>query len=225
MDSINLLIVHSRPFIVEGIHGLVSRLANWHVVGEAGSATEALRALRRTPVDVVLVEQTLPGISGLALAGVLRDQYHTLSIGIIGQLTPIEVCIALAHGVGLFIDEHITRRDLHIVAHRLRQHRRDKVNYYHAPQLYTHVSETARMLRGAPVSQRATLLSQRETDVVALVCEGLTNQQIADRLGISAHTVKQHLGKVMHKCNVHERRTLAVYVQRMGWVKKADAAR
>jgi DNA-binding NarL/FixJ family response regulator len=61
------------------------------------------------------------------------------------------------------------------------------------------------------------LLSQREQDVVRLMCTGATNKDIATQLGISPHTVKQHLSSAMHKCNVPSRSELRRIAINMGW--------
>lgn len=223
MDSIRLLIVHSHPFIVEGIRGFASRLADWHVVAETTSARAAYRVVLEGSVDVVLVEQTLPGVSGIALAGMLRRAKQRLSIGIIGKLDPMERCIAIAHGVGVFIDEHISNRDLHMLALRLRHHTPHRQNFYHPHELYQEAVRTGETILHTPNERSGMPLSQREAHVLALVCVGRTNAEIAQALGISAHTVKQHIARMLAKCQLQDRHALAAYASRMGWVATKSA--
>lgn len=224
MESINLLVVHSRPLIVAGIHSLVDRLAHWQVVADTANAHSALQYLRRGRVDVVLVEHNLPGVSGLSLAGVMRRANHALSIGIIGELSAVDAAIALAHGVGLFIHTQITSRDLHLLAQRLRKHHADQPNFYHPITTYEHLLEHT-PIPAEPIPQtNKTLLSSREHDVLAQLCRGATNGDIADTLHISVHTVKQHVANMLVKCRVPDRRSLAAYAVRMGWIDANDAA-
>jgi NarL family two-component system response regulator LiaR len=68
----------------------------------------------------------------------------------------------------------------------------------------------------APGSEVLETLSQREREVLALIAEGLSNQQIADRLGIGEKTVKTHVSNVLGKLNVSDRTQAAVYAWKSG---------
>ncbi|MFN7472063.1 MAG: response regulator, partial [Roseiflexaceae bacterium] len=103
MVQIQLLIVHTQPLIVAGIHALVAHLHHWQVVGQTTQAFDALRFVQNHAVDVVLTEQRLPGLSGVALCAALRKHDADVSLGIIGDLSAAEETIALAHGVGIFL--------------------------------------------------------------------------------------------------------------------------
>lgn len=218
MVPIDLLVVHTHPLLVAGIHALVERLADWRIVGETTSAHEALRMLQHHSVDVVLTEQHLPGISGVALCGAIRHTKQDVSLGIIGELTPYEQSIALSHGVGLFLSPHVTHRELNALAKRLAQHRRGKLQFYHRRAAYdSHATHAKQISLRAPLVPDV-LLSNRERDVVQMLSRGTTAIQIADRLDISAHTVKQHISSAMRKCAVHTRRELIVFAAQRGWL-------
>jgi DNA-binding NarL/FixJ family response regulator len=218
MVPIHLLVVHSHPLLVAGIHALVARLDHWQVVGHAANAFGALRFLQNQVVDVVLTEQRLPGLSGVALCGAIRRTAASISLGIIGELTPFEQSIALSHGVGLFLTPQVTQRDLNTLAKRLAHHRREHAQFYHRRDVYAHHATLAKQI---PVRQHmlpATMLSNRELDVVQMLSRGSTSTQIAEQLRISSHTVKQHITNAMHKCAVHTRRELIAYAEQQDWL-------
>jgi DNA-binding NarL/FixJ family response regulator len=218
MHPIDLLVVHTHPLLVAGIHALVARLDHWRIVGESTSAHEALRMLQHQSVDVVLTEQHLPGISGVALCGAIRRTKADVSLGIIGELTPFEQSIALSHGVGLFLSPHVTHRDLNALAKRLTQHRRGKVQFYHRRSAYDQHAAHAKQIPLRAHVLPYMLLSNRERDVVVMLSRGTPALQIAKLLDISGHTVKQHIASAMRKCTVHTRRELILYAAQRGWL-------
>jgi len=73
----------------------------------------------------------------------------------------------------------------------------------------------------APGSEVLESLSQREREVLALIAEGLSNQQIADRLGIGEKTVKTHVSNVLGKLNVSDRTQAAVYAWKSGMKQRS----
>jgi len=218
MVPIHLLVVHTHPLMVAGIHALVAHLEHWRVVSHTPHAHGALRFLQNHVVDVVLTEQSLPGLSGLALCGAIRRTTSTVSLGIVGELTPFEQSIALSHGVGLFLSPQVTHRDLNTLAKRLAHHRREHAQFYHSQNTYALHTTNAKQI---PVRQHVlpdTMLSTRELDVVRLLSHDSSSTQIAEQLHISSHTVKQHISSAMRRCAVHTRRELIAYATQQGWL-------
>jgi DNA-binding NarL/FixJ family response regulator len=218
MNEVHMLVVHSQPLIVAGINSFLVRMPNWRIVGSVPDARSAIRFLRHNVVNVMLTDNHLAGLNGITLCGIVRNFFPTLTTAIIGNLTPKEQVIAYAHGVGLFMSPTIGHRELHTLAQRLRQtpmrhplmlHHQSQIDQWHALARHIVINE----------SQAAAphLLSQREQDVVRLMCTGATNKEIATQLGISPHTVKQHLSSAMHKCNVPNRSELRRIAINMGW--------
>ena len=218
MVQIQLLIVHTQPLIVAGIHALVAHLRHWQVVGQTTQAFDALRFVQNHAVDVVLTEQRLPGLSGVALCAALRKHDADVSLGIIGDLTAAEETIALAHGVGIFLTPQVTQRDLGVLAHRLRHHTARRALFYHAPTQCEALSSGAKHITQRTAAHHELLLSNRERDVIVLLSHGANNVQIAAALTISVHTVKQHISSAMRKCCIHTRHELVRFAARQGWL-------
>ncbi|MBM4412895.1 MAG: response regulator transcription factor [Chloroflexi bacterium] len=218
MNDVQMLVVHSQPLVVAGINSFLVRMPNWRIVESVPDARSAIRFLRTHMVNVMLTEKQLGGLNGITLCGIVRNFFPTISTAIIGNLTTKEQVIAYAHGVGLFIPPTVGHRELRTLAQQLRRvpmrhplmlHHPHQIAQWHA--LARHVAINDEHL------QPPHLLSQREQDVVKLMCTGATNKEIARHLGISAHTVKQHLSSAMHKCNVHKRTELRRIAINMGW--------
>ncbi len=218
MVPIQLLIVHTQPLMVAGIHALVAHLQHWRVVGHTTQAYTALQHLQNHPVDVVLTEQHLPGLSGVALCGAVRRQFDSVSLGIIGELTATEETIALAHGVGIFLTPQLTQRDLSVLARRLRHHSVRRPQFYHDQRQYESLVSRAKHIPTRLAQSTDQILSTREREIVVLLRHGYTNPHIAAELHISVHTVKQHIASAMRKCSTHTRHELVHYAARQGWL-------
>jgi DNA-binding NarL/FixJ family response regulator len=218
MNDVQMLVVHSQPLVVAGINSFLVRMPHWRIVASVPDARSAIRFLRRHVVNIMLTDQHLAGLNGIALCGIVRNFFPTLTTAIIGNLTPKEQVIAYAHGVGLFIPPTVGPRELRTLAQRLRQTTMRHPLMLHHPQQIAQWHALARhMLNDTTQPPPPHLLSQREQDVVKLMCTGATNKDIATQLSISPHTVKQHLSSAMHKCNVHKRSELRRIAINMGW--------
>lgn len=218
MNDIHMLVVHSQPLVVAGINSFLVRMPNWRIVESVPDARSALRFLRRHAVNVMLTDIHLAGLNGITLCGIARNFFPSMTTAIIGDLTPKEQVIAYAHGVGLFIPPTVGPRELRTLAQQLRQtqmchplmlHHPQQIAQWHALAQHIDIDETP--------TPSPHLLSQREQDVVKQMCTGATNKDIATLLGISPHTVKQHLSSAMHKCNVRSRSELRRIAINMGW--------
>ncbi|MFN5060480.1 MAG: response regulator transcription factor [Chloroflexota bacterium] len=218
MNDVHMLVVHSQPLVVAGINSFLVRMPHWRIVASVPDARSAIRFLRRHAVNVMLTDYHLAGLSGIALCGIVRNFFPTLTTAIIGNLTAKEQVIAYAHGVGLFIPPTVGPRELRTLAQQLRQtpmrhplmlHHPSQVAQWHALARHMVITDTE--------LTPPHLLSQREQDVVRLMCTGATNKDIAAQLGISPYTVKQHLSSAMHKCNVRNRSELRRIAINMGW--------
>ena len=217
-ETVRVMIVHHQPLVAAGIEALLSHIPHWQIVGSSTHTADAITMLRYRPINVVITEQHLSGLSGLALCGIIRRHFPHISTAIIGYLSPLQQIIALAHGVGCFIHPDINKRELSQLANLLRNHSFTQHTLLHSPTELSHLHDLARHTTFAPGhAPNARILSQREHDVARLVARGYTNKHIAYTLGISAHTVKQHLSSVMRKCHIHKRKDLAQFIKKIGW--------
>lgn len=216
--TVRVIIVHRQPLVAAGIEALLAHLPDWHIVAYATDVASALTALRYRAINVLISEQELPGLNGLTLCGIVRRHFPRVSTALIGNLTPHQQRVALAHGVGRFIAPTISRHELHQLAMQLRRHTFQEHTMLHdgehLQQLTIHVPAGD---VNAPLTLPVNLLSRREREIIRLVEYGHTNKQIADILAISPYTVKQHISSVMLKCNVHKRRALAALFRDIMW--------
>ncbi|MFF5503157.1 response regulator [Streptomyces roseolus] len=219
-----LLIVDDQVLIRAGLAALATAAPGFEVVGQAATGEEAVALAAATCPDVILMDIRLPGISGItALERILADAsdesrpkvvmltvfdldeyvYDALRAGASGFLlkdTPPERLLAavalIAEGEMLFAPA-VTRRLV---------------------ETFAHQPETK---REQPAS--LTGLTERETEVLRLVGQGLTNEQLARRLMVTTATVKTHLNRVMSKLGLQSRAQAVVAAYESGLITPGQA--
>lgn len=219
--AIRLLLVDSSPLFRRALAALLNRRRDLRVVGEAGSAAEALARARSLRPDVVVVEPELPDGGPHLVAALAREPpgYAVLALALgHDETTASELLQAGARG---YLLRDCEPEDLVRAIQRV-----------HAGELIVAPTVVARVLQdaaGEPARSADSLaLTEREREVVGLVARGCTNAQIARALTITGHTVKGHLARILGKLGLENRVQLAIYALHHGLaappVDTADSA-
>jgi DNA-binding NarL/FixJ family response regulator len=191
--SIRILIADDDPGTCETLGDILT--AEGYAVTTVEDGQAALAAARAQRYDVVLVDQRMPGPEGLVVVGELR------SAGVCD-----EVFVITAHA-----DRSLARQALDSGARQvfvkpldipllLESIRAATAETVHPP------SAAAECPEGAPAAQG---LTTRELEVLALVAQGKSNQEIADELGLSRRTVERHVGDILSRLGVTSRAAAA----------------
>jgi DNA-binding NarL/FixJ family response regulator len=211
-----VLIADDQELIRIGLRTLIENSEGVEFAGEAADGLAVLAAARETRPDIVLMDIRMPGIDGLeATRRITTDPAlaHTRII----VLTTFEldeyVFDALRHGASGFLLKDTKPSELlnaiHVVA---------AGAALLSPSVTRRVigkfaAEPSRTLRPHP--QLGTL-TDRERQVVGLVGEGLSNDEIAERLVVSPATARTHVGRAMAKLNARDRAQLVVFAYQSG---------
>jgi DNA-binding NarL/FixJ family response regulator len=210
-----VLIVDDHPLLREGLKTMIDRSSGYLSVGEAGSGEEALRMVAATRPDIVTMDISLPGMSGIDAVREIRRAAPQTKILTISMHTKFEyVAEALRAGANGYLVKEATGSNL-IQA----------LDTIAAGQFYLdgHSSQEVvdKLLRGvdsdkAASDQRYSLLSPREQQIMRHLCEGETSRAIAATLGLSLKTVENHKTNLMKKLDVHSKLELVRYAARLG---------
>jgi DNA-binding NarL/FixJ family response regulator len=214
---VGVLIVDDDKLMRAGLRAVLSSDDEIAVVGEAGDGRAAIDSARRLAPDVVLMDVRMPSMDGItATREVLRvapdvrvvivttfeeDDYvfGALSAGASGFLlkrTGPEELIAAIHTVAegeALLSPSVTRRVIERMAHE--------------PTL------------GQPDDGRLEELTGRERDVLELIAAGLTNAEIAERLGIEESTVKTHVKRILMKLALRDRVQAVIFAYETGLIR------
>jgi NarL family two-component system response regulator LiaR len=180
------------------------------VLGEASSGEEAVRLAQDLVPDVILMDLLMPGMDGVeATARLHRITPNTRIIVLTSFHDDTHIFPAIKAGAFSYLLKDVAPD--HLVA-AIRAAAKGE------PTLHPKVA--ARLLQESRAPHTATELTPRETDVLKLIAEGLSNAEIAARLVLSEKTVKGHVSNILSKLHLTDRTQAAVYAWREGVVRK-----
>jgi DNA-binding NarL/FixJ family response regulator len=196
---IRVLLVDDHTVVREGIRHVLSGTGEFEVVGEAAEGTEAIALTAELQPDVVVLDITLPGKSGLRLVEGLRKASSATRILMLSVHDQTEYVVqsvrAGAHG---YLRKDTTPNDLRQAIRAVHQG-----DSFYSPAAARHLTEA---LRHPPPASDANggldALTGREREVLLGIVRGQTNRQIAGDLGISVRTVESHRDSLMRKLGI-----------------------
>lgn len=206
MGRIRVLLADDHAVLREGLRLLVDAQPDMEVVAEAASGDEALRLARETRPDVVVMDVAMPGLGGIgATAELRRECPRARVLGLTMHDDPAYLRSMLAAGAAGYALKRAAGVEI-LGAIRV-IHRGET---FLPSSLAGAVVEDAlgRKARGGRGETATGALSEREREVLRLVAEGHTNQQVAERLFLSVKTVETYRARLMEKLGLRSRADL-----------------
>jgi DNA-binding NarL/FixJ family response regulator len=210
---IKILLVNETRLISNILSAAIEDEQDLKVVGSATNVEEALRRMQQTEVDVVLVSTRLPDRGALFLTQAISELAPETKIVVIGLTENKEQVLQYVEVGALgYVLKNDSVEDL-ITTIRAAQDGRALVSPDIAAALMQRVSELAHLFSNIETGIAATSsLTPREIQVLELIGQGLTNQEIAEKLVIEVGTVKNHVHNILDKLNVANREQAAAYL-------------
>lgn len=212
-----ILIADDHEVVRNGIRSYLENLSDFDVVGEAGSGEEALALVEELIPDIVLLDLILPGMDGIETTRRIKQTSPRTQVVVLTSYhEDIHIFPALKAGATSYLLKDMKMDKLVEVLHRAAQ-----------GELTLHPRVASRVLqniRGEDGEEQALFaeLTERETDVLKLIANGLTNSQIAEKLVISENTVKGHVSNILSKLHLADRTQVAVYAWQQGIVNRQN---
>jgi DNA-binding NarL/FixJ family response regulator len=219
---IRVVLADDQALVRAGFRALLDAQDDIEVVGEADDGDEAVRLVRRLAPDVVLMDIRMPGTDGLTATRTIAGDKR-LSDARIVILTTFEldeyVFEAIRSGASGFLVKDTEPVEL------LRAVRAvASGDALLSPGVTRRlIGEFATRTREARPAPELDVLTDREREVMALVAEGLANDEIAERLYVSPMTAKTHVSRAMVKLGARDRAQLVVFAYESGLVRPTGA--
>lgn len=211
-----VLLAEDHPLIRVGLKFLFDKSENFSVIGEASDGEEAVKLAEQLKPDVIVMDLRMPVLDGIQATRAIRKKWADAKIVLLTLYnSEAEILGALQAGVRGYClkDTHFER----LVA---------GIRCVLAGDMWLDSEVADKLVRVLPAvlnpsereEEQEPSLSEREVDVLALLVQGLSNSEIADKLQISSETVKSHLRHIMKKLSVNDRTQAAVKALKQGLV-------
>ena len=211
---IRIVISDDHSVFRSGLRTLLEKEPDFEVVGEADSGADTLQTLSNTQTDVLILDISMPGISGTEVARAVLEQQPQLPIVI---LTMHEDEYYLREffeiGVRAFLLKKSTATELFQAVRAVQ-----KGDYYIDSSLTGHVINPF-LGKSSRSDKKPGILTSREQEICRLLAFGHTNTEIADKLNISGRTVETHRTNIMSKLGLKSRANLVRYAIDNGLMK------
>jgi DNA-binding NarL/FixJ family response regulator len=213
---IRVLVVDDQEMVREGFSALLNAQDDIEVVGSAGDGVAAVAAVRRLLPDVVLMDIRMPELDGLAATRLLAADEHPVKVLVLTTFDLDDyVYEALRAGAGGFLLKHAPASEL-LAAVRIVARGEALL----APSITKRLIEDfVKSQPGQGVRPRElTSLTERETEVLRLIAQGLSNHEIAAHLVLAEQTVKTHVSRVLMKLGLRDRAQAVIAAYESGLV-------
>ena len=213
--EIRVLLVDDHALERQGVRSLLEVQPDICVVGEAGDGLEALPLVGSCHPDVVITETIMPRMNGLELTGQILRRYPDLKVLVLTRNEREDCVLRLVQaGAGGYLLKTVESTDLLAALRAIVSGGRVL-----QPKALEAVLDDYLQRVHEPTARRyAVELTAREREVLKLIAEGNTNQDIADLLCLSRKTVETHRSNIMDKLGLHKVTDLVKYAIREGLV-------
>ncbi|WP_137723261.1 response regulator [Prescottella subtropica] len=212
---IRVIVVDDQRLVRAGLRMLCESTDDIEVLGEGGSGVDAIRLAAELSPDVILMDLRMPGMDGIEATRRLRGARSASKVLVLTTFDDDEHLFpALAAGADGFLVKDTAPTDLLDAIRRVAAG-----DLPFSPDVLRRLVDRAADPGAPPTTEpsyAAPELTPREVEVLALVGDGLGNQEIADRLHLGVSTVKSHVANLMDKTGCDNRVRLAVYAFRRG---------
>ncbi len=211
--KIRILLADDHTILRAGLRMMLNAQPDFEVVGEAQDGRQAIQEAQRLQPDVILMDITMPDMNGIEATRQIKKVLPETKVLVLTMHEHDEyVFQALRAGASGYMLKEAADTDL-ISALRVIQNGQ----FYLSPTAQSvMVGDYLQRVRTGEEKDSYSSLTEREREILKLVAEGYTNNQIAERLIISPKTVDTHRTHVMDKLNLHSRAELVKYAMRRG---------
>jgi len=211
MKQARIVLADDHPVVLAGLRLVIAAAADLAVVGEAASGPQADEMVRRLKPDIAIVDISLPGLNGIVLTRQLLAENPALGVIV---LTLHEEQNLVDQALEAGARGYVLKKS---AAECLIQAIRGVL----VGGLYIDPAIAPRMFDAGSKTRRkagAAALTERETDVLKLIAQGLTTREIGEELGLSPKSVETYKARASAKANLATRRDIVRYASARGWL-------
>lgn len=209
-----IVLAEDHALVREGIKKILEDFADLQVVGEVGDALQLLELLQTLSADMVVLDISLPGMSGIVAAKEIKKRYPQVRVLILTMHKKKEYLNdAIAAGADGYLLKEDVARELGSAIDKIRQGM-----IYISPLLSNELTSLFVQSRRVVPETPEEPLTPREIEIIKLIAEGKSSREIAAELFLSFRTIQNHRTRIMRKLNLKKNTDLVKYAIQMGFI-------
>lgn len=194
-NTLKIIIVDDHEFFRNGLKMVVNRLKYANVIGEASNGKEFIELQKEKNADLVLLDLQMPIMNGIEASEIAIKEFPDLKIVILTMFDDEEYIDKMMNiGVHGFLLKNITKELLDQALQSIAAG-----NTYYSPELWSYFGKKFSKQKKDEVD--LVHFTKREKEILQLICDGLSNREIAEELFISERTVIGHKSNLLSKTN------------------------
>jgi DNA-binding NarL/FixJ family response regulator len=210
MKKIRLLLIEDNRLLRDGIHSILKAHKDINIIAASGNGKNTFIKIKKLKPNVILLDLGLRSQNSLHVVGIVKKDFPEAKI-IIMDLAPVQADILqyVKAGANGFILKDASLKDF-LITIRTVAGGSTVLPPLLVDSLFSQIVDYA-VKEGKTKIKKAVRMTIREREVIGLLSEGLTNKEIAQKIGLSAYTVKSHIHNIMEKLALHTRLEIANY--------------
>jgi DNA-binding NarL/FixJ family response regulator len=217
MAAIQVLLVDDHALVRAALRSLIGELQGVEVVGEAGNGREAIEEVRKCRPQLVLMDITMPRLSGIEATRIIRGEYPDVRVVMLSMHRHEDYVIqSLRAGATGYVFKGSPRRELEQAIESAMRGQLFLSSVFSKPVIEAYLNH--------PRSEMSALeqLTPRQREILQLIAEGHSSKQIAQMLDASVKTIDSHRANIMERLGVHNVPGLVRHAIRFGLVSTDD---
>lgn len=193
--AVSILIADDHQMFIDGLKALLRREKNIVIAGEVSNGLDALEFIKKQQPDLLITDISMPGMSGVELTRQVKLHYPEIKVLVLSMYNDREIVseILMSEAEG-YILKNTGRQELMNAIHRIA----DNSTYYSNEVLNIMMT---RLKKQKIIEKNTAQLTAREIEIVKLIMEEFSSEEIADKLFISKRTVDTHRKNIIQKTN------------------------
>lgn len=217
MGLIRVLIAEDHALVREGTRRILEQHSDIEIVGEAADGERAVAAAARLQPDVALLDIRMPRLNGIEATRQIRVQAPATAILILSAYDDDEYVTSLLDaGASGYLLKTVHSAELIDAVRRV--HQGETVLH---PDIARKLARLWQRRLHPPTDELS--VTEREMDVLQLVCRGLHNKEIARELSVSVRTIEGHISAILSRLGVRSRTEAAMFAASHGWIPEDES--
>jgi DNA-binding NarL/FixJ family response regulator len=213
MIMYKIILAEDHVLVREGIKKIIEAFPGFEVVGEVGDGPDLLRLLKKLPVDMVILDITMPSLPGIEVAREIKQAYPNVKVLILTMHKKTEYLHnAMAAGVDGYLLKEDAPKELLKAIEKIRQGM-----VYVSPLLASDLANLYVQSQRQEEAEFVERLTRREIEIIKLIAEGKSSKEMAKIMFLSFRTIQNHRSKIMKKLNIKKNTDLVKYAIYKGY--------